>query len=357
MEKDDNLTQNRVAFIDTTRAAAIFMVLIVHACEFFYIGTRQFTDSEIFWAGFIDSALRVSVPIFVMISAYLLVPTKERMELFYKNRLPKILTPFLFWSIIYATLPALWGAFATEEIATRLLRIPYMFNDGHLWYIYMFVGVVLFIPIISAWLKSATKREVQIFIAIWFVASFHHYLKYFADTNEWISIFGECKWNEFSTFWNFSGYIGYVVLAYYIRQFIDWSRAKSLTIGSICFVAGWIVGYLWFNNFYSSGDLYLYEIAWRFCAPNVILASFGLFVIMKSVGGHFNNIIIREVAKASYGIYLSHILVLNFINAHLSFIESTPLKIGVYSILCLIGSYCIVKVLSLLPKGKYLRIV
>ncbi len=355
MQITNTKSENRIAFLDATRALAIFMVLIVHACEFFYIGDRQFSANETFWAGFIDSALRVAVPIFVMISAYLLVPAKESMETFYKNRLPKILIPFLIWSIAYAVLPALWGAFPKDQIATKLLRIPYMFNDGHLWYIYMFVGIILFLPIISPWIRSATKRQLQIFLALWFISSFHHYIRFFADTNEWISIFGECKWNEFSTFWNFSGYVGYVVLTYYIKEHINWNRSKSLLIGSLCFLIGWAVAFFWFRNYYATGDLYVYEIAWRYCTANVILASFGLFVIMKSIGGACNNIVVREIAKASYGIYLCHIFVLNIIHNYFGFIESTPLKIGLYSVLCLIGSYCIIKVLSLLPKSKYLR--
>ena len=101
--------------------------------------------------------------------------------------------------------------------------MPYMFNDGHLWYIYMFIGVILFVPIIFPW-RSATKRQ-PIFLVC---GSLHlsPLYKFFANTNEWISIFGECKWNEFSTLRNFSGYIGYVVLAYYIRD-ITWNRAKA----------------------------------------------------------------------------------------------------------------------------------
>ncbi len=347
-------SEKRIEFLDTTRALAIFMVIIVHACEFFYIGNREFSASETMWANIIDSALRIAVPIFVMVSSYLLIPTKDTMESFYRKRLPKILIPFFIWSVIYAALPALWGAVPEDQVVTRLLRIPYMFNDGHLWYIYMFIGVILFMPIISPWLRSATKRQLQIFLALWFIASFHHYIKYFADTNEWISIFGECKWNEFSTFWNFSGYIGYVVLAYYIRKHIDWGRSKSLIIGASCFVVGWVVAMLWFSNFYSSGDLYLYEIAWRFCAPNVILASFGFFVIMKNIGHLGNSLLVREISKSAYGIYLCHILVLNFIESHLNYISSTPLKIFLYSTLCLAGSYIIIKALSLLPKGRYI---
>ncbi len=347
-------TENRVAFLDTTRAMAIIMVIVVHACEFFYIGSRTFSADELFWANLIDSALRIAVPIFVMVSSYLLVPVQDEMEVFYKKRLPKILIPFLVWSVIYATLPALWGAFPQEQILPRLLKIPYMFNDGHLWYIYMFVGVILFMPIISSWLKSATKRQLKIFIALWFAASFHHYIRFFADTNEWISIFGECKWNEFSTLWNFSGYVGYVVLAYYIRKYVDWSATKSLVIGSGCFVVGWVVAFLWFKNYYHTGDLYLYEIAWRFCSANVIVAAFGFFVIMKRFGGAIHNRLFVELSKSAYGIYLCHILVLNSINQRLSFIESTPLKIAIYSVLCVGSSYIIVKCLSLLPKGRYI---
>ncbi len=344
----------RVSFLDATRASAIFMVLVIHACEFFYIGSRAFTPDETFWSGIVDSALRIAVPLFVMVSSYLLVPSKDEMEVFYRKRLPKILIPFLIWSVAYAALPALWGAFAPSLIAKRIAQIPFMFNDGHLWYIYMFVGIYLFIPILSPWLKQASQKQLQLFLGFWGISLFHHYLKFFADTNEWISIFGECKWNEFSTFWYFSGYLGYVVLAYYLRTYVHWERNKSLIIGALSFISAWAIGYFWFMHYYSTGDLYIYEIAWRYCSPNVALGTFGFFIIMKSFPNLGQSKFVQEISKSAYGIYLCHIFLLNFLHTQLGFITSVPLKIILYSTLCLALSYLLIKVLSYLPYGRYL---
>nr|WP_155949520.1 hypothetical protein [Prevotella sp. MA2016] len=35
-----------------------------------------------------------------------------------------------------------------------------------------------------------------------------------------------------------SGYLGYLVLAHYIRVHMKWSQQKKLTVGAICFVVG-----------------------------------------------------------------------------------------------------------------------
>ncbi len=350
-----NANSTRVDFVDITRFFAIFMVIVIHSCEFFYIGDRQFSPQETFWSGFIDSALRIAVPLFVMMSSYLLVPTKESMETFYSKRLKRILIPFAVWSLAYATLPVIWGGFGADEIGDRLLKLTYMFNDGHLWYVYMFVGVSLFIPIISPWLQTATRRQLHIVLGIWFVSLFQHYIEFFGDTNEWVGVLGACKWNEFSVYWYFSGFIGYVVLAYYIRKYINWSRAKSLMVGLPMFVFGWAVAYYWFMHYYSTGNLYVYEIAWRYCTPNVAIASFGFFIMMKALKMPKGIVgrLIGSVAKYSYAIYLAHIFILNAVHAQLQSIESVPLKIASYSVLTFLLTYLLVCLLSFLPKSKY----
>ena len=52
------------------------------------------------------------------------------------------------------------------------------------------------------------------------------------------ALWGECFWNNYSALWYCSGYLGYVVLAHYIRVHINWSQRKRLAVGASCFVVG-----------------------------------------------------------------------------------------------------------------------
>lgn len=59
---------------------ACFLVMMVHASEAFYgVGDVPIlSDAHKFWIAIWDGMSRISVPLFVITSAYLLVPMKEK---------------------------------------------------------------------------------------------------------------------------------------------------------------------------------------------------------------------------------------------------------------------------------------
>ena len=71
------------------------------------------------------------------------------------------------------------GDLPASELPMRLLHPIWNFNDdsGHLWYIYMLIGLYLFMPVLSPWLKQTGKKAELAFLAVWFVSSFLAYLK------------------------------------------------------------------------------------------------------------------------------------------------------------------------------------
>ena len=214
----------RIVFLDYMRVIACFMVIMVHSCEFFFIDGANIgirTPGDGFWVSVIDSAFRCSVPLFVIISAYLLVPISGAVSEFFKKRFVRVLVPFIVWSVLYATLPALWGAMDSADVVASLMRLAYNFNDasGHMWFIYMLIGLYLFMPVISPWLEKAGKRAEQLFLCLWFASSFFPYMRVFVG-----NVYGECYWNEFNLLWYFSGFLGYVVLAHYVRNYLKLSR-------------------------------------------------------------------------------------------------------------------------------------
>ena len=76
-----NSDTDRIVFLDWLRAIAIFMVLLIHACEPFYLdaeGTAIASKFDAVWVTIIDSAMRAAVPLFVIASAFLLFPVRAR---------------------------------------------------------------------------------------------------------------------------------------------------------------------------------------------------------------------------------------------------------------------------------------
>lgn len=357
MQTTHSSDSDRIIFLDYLRAIACLMVIVVHSCEFFFIdgnsiNIRSLNDG--FWVSVIDSALRSSVPLFVMASSYLLLPLKESAGSFYKRRFVRVMIPFVIWSLLYAVLPVAWGEITLGEVGGNLMRLLYNFNSasGHLWFIYMLIGLYLFMPVISPWLKEVSQGFERGFLLLWFFTTFSHYIK-LAVPNLW----GECYWNEFGTFWYFSGFIGYLVLAHYIRTYINWSLRKSLLVGIPLFLVGYLfTSVIFYHQVEVASELKELELSWRFCSFNVVFMTVGLFLIVKKIR-YKNEVmyrLIKDISKLSYGMYLMHIFILGFAYRLLGGYFNTPVTIIVVGIVTYIVCYVLTKLLSFLPKSNYI---
>ena len=140
----------RIVSLDYLRVFACFLVILVHASENFYAavdasglaGPQSFLANEAdrLWVSIYDGFARMSVPLFMMLSAYLLVPLKPQTTMwqFYKSRAKRIVTPVLLFMVLYSLLPLLWGAtdvaMAKTDMSRLLLNFPSL--AGHLWFMY-----------------------------------------------------------------------------------------------------------------------------------------------------------------------------------------------------------------------------
>lgn len=350
--------EKRIFFLDYMRVIACFMVIIVHSCEFYFIdgseiGIRSLSDG--FWVSVIDSALRCSVPLFVMISAYLLVPIKGSVTNFFKKRFVRVIVPFIVWSLLYAVLPILWDGMDKADVISSLCRLVYNFNDasGHMWFIYMLIGIYLFMPVISPWLEKAGKRAEEVYLALWFVSSFFPYIRSFVGY-----IYGECYWNEYNLLWYFSGFLGYVVLAHYIKNYLTWGSKTQITVGILLYFAGYLVtAVIWYNRILTATTLQELELSWRFCTPNVIFESIGSFLIIQSIFSKKDreNALVREVSKLSYGIYLMHIFILGIAFSIVSTMRlSTPITILITGVSTFVCCIFISRIISFIPNSEYI---
>ena len=91
--------KQRIVFLDWLRVVACFMVMMVHASECVYSDDYSFSfPSELARRSvmFIQSFVRpVAVPLFLMASAYLLVPVKTDTKSFFRKRFTRVGIPFV----------------------------------------------------------------------------------------------------------------------------------------------------------------------------------------------------------------------------------------------------------------------
>ncbi len=385
--------KERVVFVDYIRVIACFLVMLVHASENFYgVVTQKAIDSipggaeklagfatntggmagdkavllneaNRFWVAFFDGGVaRTCVPLFMVVSAFLLVPMKPGVTMgqFYKRRFLRILPPMIIFMVLYSLLPALWGAQSMEESWELLKTIPFNFpgNAGHLWFMYPLISLYLIIPVVSPWLERASAKDELIFIGLFVASTFIPWLHTFGIDELW----GECFWNRYSMLWYCSGYLGYLVVAHYIRFHLKWERNKRLTIGGLCFLVGaaFTAWSFWWKGVplepIATPQL---EWAWEFCTPNVLLATYGLFLLFSCIEQKKAPKAITGISKLTFGMYLMHIFFLAPIAAWVVNDNAADPRFPVYIAIPVIAiaTYicCVVttKIISLIPGSKW----
>ncbi|MCC8145647.1 MAG: acyltransferase family protein [Bacteroidales bacterium] len=324
--------RENIGWIDLLRVMACFLVVVSHCCDPF---VGQFdSDRGAFLTGtLIGSAVRCCVPLFVMMIGVLLLPVTMDIRSFYKKRIGRIITPLVFWSIV---LPVLFFIYVNYVVTTANPSIVYedhtltatlkklytfLFNFNFdttvMWYLYMLIGLYLVMPVISVWLKQASKKDIKTVLYVWGISLLLPYVKMVAPVLGYtgnygnMGILGVCDWNEYGTFYYFSGFIGYLILSYYLVKYpLQWSWKKTLSVSIPMFLAGYAItsGGFIITQEYFPGNYANLEIVWLFAGINVFMMTFPIFIIGQKLTVS-SSPLLSLMAKLSFGIYLCHFLI------------------------------------------------
>lgn len=326
-----NEKQN-VGWIDLLRVTACFLVVFSHSCDPF---VAQFDANRgMFLTGvFAGSLMRPCVPLFAMMTAALLLPINKgtTANTFYSKRIERIIKPLVFWSLALPLMAFFYftrvnpdtanmqlsvGDYTTGTLLQRLYTFIFNFNfdTTPLWYLYMLIGLYIIMPIINSWLTQATRKEIKTVLYIWGVTLFLPYIKMVAPllgyTGNYghMGLLGECDWNIYGTFYYVSGFIGYIILAYYLKAYpLDWGWKKLVAVCLPMFIVGYIitsVGYVVTNEYFPGNYAYL-EILWYFTGINVFMMTFPIFVTVQKLNIESRKWL-SQAAKLTFGVYLCH---------------------------------------------------
>ncbi|WP_113652334.1 acyltransferase [Pedobacter namyangjuensis] len=330
--------KNDTAWLDNLRVVATIAVVLLHVVAPLALKFGKISNADWWIANSIDSLVRFCVPVFVMLTGALLLPRVHTLESYLKKRVARIILPFLFWSIIYilhflTRLPSNFE-FSLQTVSKIAGNKLLTGASYHLWYIYMIIGIYLILPIIGTWVKKASEKEIIYFLGLWLlsvIVSNSSIKDYIPDFN--------LKY--------FSGFIGYLVLGYYLSL-----RTLNVKIATAMFCFGIIV--CAFGTYYLSiqkGSLSV-ELYQYFSLP-VIISSIGIFSLFKNLELKKSYLVrIRNlINKNSFGVYFIHILVLFYLNkfglniADFGFVIGIPLL----TFLCFSISLVIIFLLKKIP--------
>ena len=346
--------KKREVWIDWLRVTALFLVMATHSCEPFYLGGEGsliLTKSDAIWLSILNVIPRACVALFVIASSYLQFPLHYGTKEFFKKRALRILPPFLFWTVVYAFV---WGE-PVQNFKDLLLNFNYA--AGHLWFVYMIIGLYLIMPLLSPWAQKVGKKELQFFLAICLFTTLIPLIRQWAGGPAPViygpsgipnaakyPLWGEASWNTYGVFYYFSGFVGYLLLGLYFRKFVgEMSVGRVLAIAIPLFLGGFAIcciGFLhrvWADcggTFPIEGPVglaALWEGPWLNDTIGVAFMSVAWILLFRLIrgGGKFYDKVLLPVSKASYGMYLCHMLILGLISAWLR----TALRLGADGVL------------------------
>lgn len=215
--------KKREYYLDLARCTAILLVIGLHVIAPHittpaYYGTRM-------WLAWVVSneAFRAGVPLFFMISGYLMLsaPAAGTAFDFYKKRLPRLLLPLVCWNVVYTC----WNASLEGRPPALRELLDNLINNGsayHMWFIYTLLGIYLLTPFLQRIVRGSSRGELLVLLAI---VMFPGALRTIINTFLPVSVYLFEPLME--------GYVGYFLLGYLLgtRQFSGRQRAVFYLLG------------------------------------------------------------------------------------------------------------------------------
>lgn len=340
-------TKNRIEYFDFFRAIAAFCVIIIHVDAQSYYSTDV---SSFSWQvlNFFDSITRWAVPTFLMMSGAIFLGKQHSIQKILCKNLLRIVTAFIFWSALYVGIQVYRGEIAGREILRQIIEGHY-----HLWYLSTIAVLYLTTPILQKITdsKSVIKYTLIAAFLIDFVAP------QIADT---VALLSESCARALNLMLEkvqagvFREGVFYYLLGWYLVNTEISQKQRRL----IYILGG--IGLLYTVLFSSAISIWKGYAINGFYAPyrvNTALYSVAVFVYGKynlsyqKVGRPITGIM-KALAKNSFGIYLSHVMVIEWLNKSVGLNPCTGnpvIMVPAISLIVLLITYMISSLIRHIP--------
>ena len=315
--------QPKIYWIDNLRGIACLMVVMIHTTTWYV--TNAHSVSPITWdiANILNSASRVSVPLFFMISGYLFFGERSA-QLRHFLRIGLCL---LFYSTVALLYIALFTSINVEISLKNLLQKPVFY---HLWFFFAIAVIYLVSPLIQV--KHVGGKMLLVLMVVIGIIANPNTVPQKIDGFEWLPI---NLYINGDTFY----YILYGMLGRAIGMMdtqhkpLSWMSAALFIAGVFIISRGTLYELQWRGNFADTWYLY--------CGPMVFICAIALLTLVK------NTLVTRTVSglglisRHSLGIYGFHALIIHAL-------RTSGIELKSWPILDIIWIFCATLAASLL---------
>lgn len=303
-------TKERQLHMDLLRIFACFSVLILHiSSQFWY--TLPVKSVEWIVCNAYDAAFRFGVPIFVMISGrfFLSGPGETDIRNLYSKHILRLVVVFAIWSCVYG----IWDCrfwMGNESVGWRPYVTELLMGRYHLWYLPMLTGIYMLLPVLKSWVMHCSKKNMEYFLMLFCVFQIGvSTLKIKYISAEVLHVI-----DQFSDVEMVCSYIGYFILGYYLYRYSLTKKVqKWIYAGGILGLIG-AIGISTLDAFRKVTPVSTAFDSFSVFTFGVTLA---VYVFFQEVVGKKNlkkgEKLIKELSANTFGIYLMHLLFIEFL--------------------------------------------
>lgn len=345
--------KQRIFYLDFIRVIAILLVIFIHVSAIdttLNVGSGQWQITKI-----LNYLAHISVPVFFMISGSLLLNSSKTTSLSYtwKQRIPRVLIPFVLWSVISPIVVGIYAhSLSFHNIFNIVKTILYQPTSPTLWFMYPLVGIYILSPVIKTFVQNATTEMLVYVTGIWLVTcslipsiavmlpkSFNHVLEL----------------SPIANFFLIGGFTGYFILGYLLTR-VKVENTHSLILLVIFLIFG-LAG-----NFISEAVPKIFDANNGYYVTSIFIPimSVAAFILLQKWGSKIKSPttikVFEFLSPLVFGVYLIHNLLILYVEpwfmAHVAIhgLAATFLRY----IVVLILSIVIIWIINLIPGLNYL---
>lgn len=277
---------------------ATYLAILLHTAAV------PFSTFHIAWsvAVMFDALGRISFPLFLLIAGYISLNKNESLLSTLRTRVLNLLLPLIAWTMIYFIYDRTINDSSTAFSLLDLLSTP---AYGHLWFIYTLILLLLVTPLLNTFIQNGSQKRINYIVIVWFaLASVYMLFDNFKETvleNQATPTPSNIDMVVYLS--------GFYIIGGVVRRY---KLSPKVTIAAIIFVLSAVLtavmGYSLSKSIGQPNEIFLF-----YSAPTIVTLTLACFFMLLNAPLQFSrrvNLVIRNLARLSVGVYFVHMLVL-----------------------------------------------